>query len=81
MLENATLGQNILRTNATDADLGYNGLIRYTIVSGDRSSDFAIGQFSGVIKVQKKLDFERKTAYQLTIQVQISQKKKYFFLI
>ena len=70
VLENATLGQNILHTTATDRDAGFNGRVRYTIVSGDKTTDFSIGEYSGVIKVNKKLDFERKNAYQLTIQAE-----------
>ena len=70
VLENATIGQNILHTMAFDTDEGLNGVIRYTIVSGDKTSDFTIGEYSGVIKVKKKLDFERKNAYQLTIQAE-----------
>ena len=72
VLENATIGQNILPTTAFDKDDGFNGVIRYTIVSGDKTSDFTIGEFSGVIKVNKKLDFERRNAYQLTIQAEDS---------
>ena len=72
VLENATIGQNILHTTAFDKDEGLNGHIRYTIVSGDKTTDFSIGEYSGVIKVNKKLDFERKNAYQLTIQAEDS---------
>ena len=72
VLENATIGQNILHTTAFDKDQGFNGDIRYTIVSGDKTTDFSIGEYSGVIKVNKKLDFERKNAYQLTIQAEDS---------
>ena len=72
VLENATIGQNILPTTAFDKDEGLNGIIRYTIVSGDKTSDFTIGEFSGVIKVNKELDFERRNAYQLTIQAEDS---------
>ena len=72
VLENATIGQNILHTTAFDEDEGFNGHIRYTIVSGDKTEDFTIGEYSGVIKVNKKLDFERKNAYQLTIQAEDS---------
>ena len=72
VLENATIGQNILHTTAFDKDEGFNGHIRYTIVSGDKTTDFSIGEYSGVIKVNKRLDFERKNAYQLTIQAEDS---------
>ena len=44
-------------------------LLRYTIVSGDKTADFSIGENSGVLRVNRQLDFERKNAYQLTIQV------------
>ena len=60
------------RTVLENVTLGLNGEIRYTIVSGDRTADFSIGEYSGVIRVDKKLDFERKTAYQLTIQAEDS---------
>ena len=44
---------------------------RYTIVSGDKTRDFTIGEHSGVLRVNRKLEFERKNAYQLTIQVKL----------
>jgi hypothetical protein len=44
-------------------------LRRYTIVSGDKTADFSIGENSGVLRVNRQLDFERKNGYQLTIQV------------
>ena len=45
MLENATLGQNILHTKAFDTELGPNREIRYTIVSGDKTADFSIREY------------------------------------
>jgi Cadherin domain len=47
---------------------------RYTIVSGDKTADFSIGENSGVLRVNRQLDFERKNAYQLTIQVRTAMK-------
>ena len=47
VLENSTLGYNILHTTAFDSDDGVNGVIRYTIVSGDKTSGFTIGEYSG----------------------------------
>jgi hypothetical protein len=38
-------------------------------VSGDKTADFSIGENSGVRRVNRQLDFERKNGYQLTIQV------------
>jgi hypothetical protein len=48
--------------------------LRYTIVSGDKTADFSIGENSGVLRVNRQLDFERKNAYQLTIQVTEGQR-------
>jgi hypothetical protein len=48
--------------------------LRYTIVSGDKTADFSIGENSGVLRVNRQLDFERKNAYQLTIQVTDGQR-------
>jgi protocadherin Fat 4 len=55
--------------------------LRYTIVSGDKTADFSIGESSGVLRVNRQLDFERKNAYQLTIQVTDGQgdmEREYF---
>jgi hypothetical protein len=51
-------------------------------VSGDKAADFSIGENSGVLRVNRQLDFERKNAYQLTIQVTDGQggmEKEYFY--
>jgi hypothetical protein len=53
---------------------GFILTLRYTIVSGDKTADFSIGESSGVLRVNRQLDFERKNAYQLTIQVTEGQR-------
>lgn len=70
--ENATIGLSILQVSATDLDEGLNGRVRYTIVGGDSNFDFHIGEDSGIIRVAKNLNFERKSQYVLTVQVEDS---------
>lgn len=53
-------------------DDGLNGRVRYTIVGGDINLDFSIGEDSGIIRVAKNLNFERKNQYVLTVQVEDS---------
>jgi protocadherin Fat 4 len=70
--ENATIGLSVLQVSATDLDEGLNGRVRYTIVGGDINFDFHIGEDSGIIRVAKNLNFERRSQYVLTIQVEDS---------
>ena len=66
--ENTTIGTEVTRCSATDADAGLNGRVRYSIIEGDPNHDFAIGQDTGIVRVAKELNFERKSMYFLTIQ-------------
>ena len=70
--ENATTGLSVMQVTATDMDEGLNGRVRYTIVGGDVNFDFHIGEDSGVIRVAKNLNFERKSQYVLTVQAEDS---------
>jgi protocadherin Fat 4 len=70
--ENATIGLSVLEVSATDLDDGLNGRVRYTIVGGDINLDFSIGEDSGIIRVAKNLNFERKNQYVLTVQAEDS---------
>ena len=70
--ENATIGLSVLQVSASDVDEGLNGRVRYTIVGGDVNFDFHIGEDSGVIRVAKNLNFERRSQYVLTVQVEDS---------
>ncbi len=63
---------SVLQVSATDMDDGLNGRVRYTIVGGDINMDFNIGEDSGIIRVSKNLNFERKNQYVLTVQVEDS---------
>ncbi|CAB0008571.1 unnamed protein product [Nesidiocoris tenuis] len=68
--ENASIGASVLQVSATDVDEGLNGRIRYAIVDGDENRDFSIGEDSGVVRVAKNLNFERKSRYSLTVQAE-----------
>ncbi|XP_075458244.1 protocadherin Fat 2 [Ascaphus truei] len=55
--ENAPEGTRILQVSASDADLGNNGIVTYTLAS-PQNAPFIIDQFSGVITTSKVLDYE-----------------------
>ena len=63
---------DILETTAYDLDVGANGKLRYSIISGDPRGDFEIGESNGVLRVSKRLDYERQNNYALTVQVEDS---------
>lgn len=49
-------------------DIGTGGQVRYSIVSGDPKSYFAIDQYTGNIKSTNKLDHEQHPRFLLTVQ-------------
>jgi len=64
-----------LQVSATDIDEGMNSQIRFAIVAGDPNRDFTIGEDSGVIRLAKSLNYERKRSYMLTVQAEDSGEK------
>lgn len=67
--ENATVGTCILAVNATDRDIGDNGRIEYSINrrQSDREEMFRIDPETGMIYVNKALDFESRERHELVI--------------
>ncbi|KAH0552709.1 hypothetical protein KQX54_014282 [Cotesia glomerata] len=67
--ENATVGTPVLQVNATDLDIGSNGMIEYSINrrQSDREEIFRIDSSSGMVFVNKALDFESKERHELVI--------------
>lgn len=63
--ENALNGTVIFRLNATDADLGDNSKIRYTLTTDTK--DFRVDSETGVLTVSAALDRERQEIYELKI--------------
>ena len=49
--------------SATDRDIGSNGRLRYTIVSGAGKDDFSMNPSNGRINVARALDFERQPGF------------------
>lgn len=68
--ENASIGAMVLHVSATDIDEGSNGRVRYSISSGDNNRDFSISEDSGVVRVAKNLNYERKSRYILTVRAE-----------
>lgn len=58
------------QVSATDIDEGANGRIRYLITDGDENHDFIISEDSGILRVAKNLNFERKSRYVLTVRAE-----------
>jgi protocadherin Fat 4 len=56
--------------SATDIDDGLNGRVRYSISSGDTNRDFSIAEDTGVVRVAKNLNYERKSRYVLTVRAE-----------
>ncbi|KAG5305647.1 FAT2 protein, partial [Acromyrmex insinuator] len=63
--ETALNGTNVWRANATDADLGDNARVTYSLVT--ETNDFRVDPVTGVLSVFGKLDRERQEIYELRI--------------
>ena len=57
----------IMDVVATDSDVGYNGLVTYSITSGNEEGRFKIDSYSGAISVLMSLDREMTSSYLLNI--------------
>ncbi|MFT7800284.1 protocadherin Fat 3-like [Arapaima gigas] len=64
--ENAAIGTEVVRVKATDRDLGQNGQIYYTLLTG--TAQFAINRTTGVINVAGKLDRESIPTFYLKVE-------------
>lgn len=67
--ENTTVGTSVLQVFATDHDAGENGQIEYSINrrQSDRDNMFKIDPATGLVAVNKPLDFETKELHELVI--------------
>lgn len=67
--ENATIGTSVLQVYATDTDAGDNGMIEYSINrrQSDKELMFRIDPHTGLIAVNKALDFELKELHELVV--------------
>ena len=80
ILENTSPGTSILKVRATDEDqidlanvtgtIVYyvtNGLVSYSISSGNENGEFSIDNATGVVTIATALDRERQSLYNLTL--------------
>ncbi|XP_018787095.1 PREDICTED: protein dachsous isoform X1 [Bactrocera latifrons] len=67
--ENATVGTSVLQVFATDTDADENGLVGYAINrrQSDKDKMFRIDPETGLISVNKPLDFEAKELHELVV--------------
>jgi len=57
----------VLKVTANDIDL--EPTLSYSIIRGNHDNAFIINRHTGLLSVNNRLDYERVTSYQLTIQV------------
>ncbi len=65
--ETTQVGKELMRFRATDADLGANSQITFSISSGNRRDAFHIDSITGSLFLHKSLDYEDTTSYSLNI--------------
>ena len=59
-------GTNVEQVLATDADSGANAQIKYQIQKGG-FDDFHIDDETGIVSIANKLDFDRRSMYNIVI--------------
>ena len=67
VLENTAIMTNVLQLTATDPDDGTNGLITFSIMSGNTDDAFVINNATGFVAVNANLDREVVDSYSLYI--------------
>ncbi|KRZ90162.1 Protocadherin-like wing polarity protein stan [Trichinella sp. T8] len=66
--EDAAVGVSLLHLTATDSDYGINSRITYHFSDEDPENDaFQIDPSSGVVRVARPLDRERRAVYEITV--------------
>ncbi|XP_071083815.1 cadherin-23-like [Haliotis cracherodii] len=68
VLENSTIGNNVVQVTATDSDQGaLDGTVRYSITGGDSQGRFTIDETTGQITLAKQLNRELVNSYTLIV--------------
>ena len=66
--ENLPRGSDVVKVIAKDADQGLNGILKYSITSGNHGYAFSIRPQSGVIQINKVLSASDISEYVLTVE-------------
>ena len=66
--EDISIGSEVTRFLATDADLGLNAEVRYSIVTGNEDRTFELNPVTGSLETVRALDRETTSKYILVIQ-------------
>ncbi|XP_070559913.1 LOW QUALITY PROTEIN: protocadherin Fat 4-like [Ptychodera flava] len=67
--EDTPVGTVVLQVLATDADIGENARLTYTLTNGNELGHFNIDPDTGVLTVAQALDRETKASYAMTVTV------------
>lgn len=67
VLETEPVNKKIMQFHATDADLGVNKDLQFSITSGNRKESFYIDSLTGELYLHKQIDYEELTSYVLNI--------------
>lgn len=67
VIETTPINTELIKFEATDADLGLNQQVVYSITEGNRHDTFRINGKTGIIYLNKQLDYEKYIKYTLTI--------------
>ncbi|XP_021563258.1 protocadherin Fat 4, partial [Carlito syrichta] len=65
--ESHSVGAVIRTVSARDRDTAMNGLIRYSISSGNEEGVFAVNSSTGVLTLARALDYELRQTHEITI--------------
>ncbi|ELR48045.1 Protocadherin-16 [Bos mutus] len=66
--EDTPVGAELLHVEASDADPGPHGLVRFTLSSGDPLGLFELDESSGDLRLARPLDCETQARHQLVVQ-------------
>lgn len=65
--ENEPLNSTILTVNASDGDIGPNGMVRYDISAGNERREFAVNSITGAVTILQPLDYDTVQEYHINI--------------
>lgn len=69
IFENATVGSRLMQFVAQDNDVGPNGEVSFYIGAGNIQETFRIDGTTGYLQLNKPLDYESRTTYNLNVTV------------